>query len=89
MALRYEINEETNAVSIFYSDSDVASLFQPDWPDETPWADAAEAEAWAQLYIASVEDEDAPFAPTGPGVAGEPKPTPEQIAEWETRDRQI
>jgi hypothetical protein len=89
MALRYEINEETNAVSIFYLDSDVASLFQPDWPDETPWADAAEAEAWAQLYIASVEDEDAPFAPTGPGVAGEPKPTPEQIAEWETRDRQI
>jgi hypothetical protein len=89
MALRYEINEETNAVSIFYPDSDVASLFQPDWPDETPWADAAEAEAWAQLYIASVEDEDAPFAPTGPGVAGGPKPTPEQIAEWETRDRQI
>ena len=89
MALRYEINEETNAVSIFYPDSDAPSLFQPDWPDQTPWRDTAEATAWAELYIASVEDEDAPYAPTGPGVAGEPKPTPEQIAEWETRDRQI
>jgi hypothetical protein len=89
MALRYEIEEGTNAIRVFYPDSDVPSLFQPDWPDMTPWADAAEAEAWAQLYIASVEDENAPYAPTSPGKAGEPKPTPEQIAEWQARDSQI
>jgi hypothetical protein len=89
MALRYEIEEGTNAVRVFYPDSDAPSLFQPDWPDQTPWADAAEAEAWAKLYVASVEDEDAPYAPTGPGKAGEPKPTAEQIAEWKARDNQI
>lgn len=88
MALRYEIEEVTNAVRVFYPDSDVPSLFQPDWPDMTPWADKAEAEAWAQLYIASIEDESAPYAPTGPGKAGEPKPTPEQLAEWMARDNQ-
>ena len=80
MALRYEIEEGTNAVRVFYPDADAPSLFQPDWPDQTPWTDAAEAEAWAQLYIASVEDEDAPYAPISPGVAGKAKPTLEQRA---------
>jgi hypothetical protein len=80
MALRYEIETGTNAVRIFYPDSDAPSLFQPDWPDQTPWRDTAEATAWAELYIASVEDEDAPYAPTGPGEAGKAKPTPEQRA---------
>jgi hypothetical protein len=80
MALRYEIETGTNAVRVFYPDADAPSLFQPDWPDQTPWADAAEATAWAQLYIASVEDEDAPYAPTGPGQPAKAKPTPEQRA---------
>ena len=80
MALRYEIEEGTNAVRVFYPDSDVASLFQPDWPDQAPWADRAEAEAWAQLYIASIEDEDAPYAPSTRGEAGKAKPTAEQRA---------
>jgi hypothetical protein len=81
MALRYEIETGTNAVRVFYPDADAPSLFQPDWPNQTPWTDAAEAEAWAQLYIASVEDEDAPFAPNGPGEAGKAKPTAEQRAQ--------
>jgi hypothetical protein len=80
MALRYEIETGTNAVRIFYPDADAPSLFQPDWPDQTPWRDTAEATTWAQLYIASVEDEDAPFAPTGPGEAAKAKPTAEQRA---------
>ena len=80
MALRYEIEAGTNAVRVFYPDADVASLFQPDWPDQTPWTDAAEAEAWAQIYVASIEDEDAPYAPTGPGQPAKAKPTAEQRA---------
>jgi hypothetical protein len=84
MALRYEIEEGTNAVRVFYPDSDVASLLQPDWPDQAPWADAAEAAAWAELYIASIEDEDAPYAPTGPGQAAKAKPTAEQKAAIES-----
>jgi hypothetical protein len=80
MALRYEIEEGTNAVRVFYPDSDVASLFQPDWPNQAPWADAAEATAWAQLYISSIEDEDAPYAPNGPGEPARAKPTAEQRA---------
>lgn len=80
MALRYEIEEGTNAVRVFYPDREEPSLFQPDWPDQTPWADAAEAAAWAELYVASVEDEDAPYAPNTRGEAGKAKPTVEQRA---------
>jgi hypothetical protein len=81
MALRYEIEAGTNAVRVFYPDAQEPSLFQPDWPDTKPWADAAEAAAWAQLYIASIEDEDAPYAPTSRGEAGKAKPTAEQRAQ--------
>jgi hypothetical protein len=81
MSLRYDVEPGTNAVRVFYPDSDVASLYQPDYPNGTPWESAEAAEAWVKLYIASVEDEDAPYAPIGPGMAGEPKPTPEQIAD--------
>ena len=87
--MRYEIDPTTFAVSIFYPESDVAALFQPDYPDQTPWESAAEAEEWAKLYIASIEDENAPYAPIGRGIPGEPKPTPEQIAEWEAKRAEL
>lgn len=55
------------------------SLYQPHYPSGEVWNDAAEAEEWAKLYVASVEDEAAPFAPNKRGEAGIPKPTPEEI----------
>ncbi len=90
MTIRYELEEGTNAVKVFYPDSDVASLYQPTWPNGDAWADAAEASAWAELYIASVTDEAAPFAPNARGEEGAPKPTAEEIAamqaEFEARN---
>lgn len=87
--MRYEVEEGTNAVRVWYDGEDVPSLFQPDWPDTTPWASAEEAAQWAELYIASVVDEAAPYAPNSPGEPGQPKPTPEEIeamrAEMEAR----
>ena len=79
MTLRYELDAD-NAVRVFYPDSDVASLYQPTWPNGDAWADAAEATAWAELYLASINDETAPFAPGARGETGRPKPTAEQIA---------
>jgi hypothetical protein len=78
--MRYEVEEGTNAVRIWYDGEDVPSIFQPDWPDVTPWSSAEEAAQWAELYIASVVDEAAPYAPNSPGEPGQPKPTPEEIA---------
>jgi hypothetical protein len=80
MTLRYELEEGTNAVKVFYDDATVPSLYQPNFPNGDVWADAAEATAWAELYLASINDETAPFAPGARGETGRPKPTAEQIA---------
>ena len=89
MTLRYELDAD-NAVKVFYPDSDVVSLYQPTWPNGDAWADAAEATAWAELYLASITDVSAPYAPIARGEAGAPKPTAEEIAamqaEFEARN---
>ena len=79
MTIRYELDED-NAVKVFYPDSDVPSLLQPTWPNGDAWASAAEASAWAELYIASINDETAPYAPGARGEEGRAKPTAEQKA---------
>lgn len=79
MSIRYEIEQETNAVKVFYDDNVVPSLYQPHWPSGESWADAAEATAWADLYIASVIDDNAPHAPNARGEQGAPKLTDEEV----------
>ena len=79
MTVRYEIDSD-NAVKVFYDDATVPSLYQPHFPNGDVWADAAEATAWAELYLASINDEAAPYAPNARGEAGAPKPTAEQKA---------
>lgn len=82
MSHRIEILDN-NTVEIFAEGSDVPFLRQPTWPDQSPWAAAAEARAWAEMFVEAIEVADAPFAPNGPGQERQAKPTPEQIAEWE------
>jgi hypothetical protein len=79
MTVRYEIDTD-NAVKVFYPDSHVASLYQPTWPNGDAWTDAAEAKTWAELYLASINDESAPYAPNARGEVGALKPTAEQKA---------
>ena len=79
MSVRYTLDSE-NAVNVFYDDSTVPSLYQPHWPNGDAWADAAEATAWAELYVASITDEDAPYAPNVRGETGRAKPTAAQRA---------
>jgi hypothetical protein len=89
MTVRYEIDSD-NAVKVFYDDATVPSLYQPHFPNGDVFADAAEATAWAELYVASVTDEAAPYAPNARGEEGAPKPTAEEIAamqaEFEARN---
>jgi lipoprotein-anchoring transpeptidase ErfK/SrfK len=89
MTMRYEILDN-NTVEVFYDDSTVPSLRQPNYPGGEEFADKVDAENWANLYIASVEDENAPFAPNARGEAGATKPTAEEIAamkaEFESRN---
>lgn len=73
MNLTYSVDNSDFSVKIYSDDRSEPIIYQPDWPNGTPWASAEEAESWAQLCIQAIIDENAPYAPAGPGLSGEPK----------------
>jgi hypothetical protein len=77
---RYTVNED-NTVEVFVEGQEAPILRQPHYPNDDSFDTKAEAEEWAGLFIAAIEVEDAPYAPNGKGLVGEPKPTKEQILE--------
>lgn len=55
--MRYEI--EDGAIKVFLNeDQEAPHLFQPHWPNGDAWEEG-EAEAWAEQYILSIQDEEA------------------------------
>lgn len=73
MNLTYTVDSNSFLVQIYMEGSSQAIIYQPDWPDGTPWSSKEEAEIWAQLCIQAIVDDSAPYAPSGPGLSGEPK----------------
>lgn len=84
MSFRIEVLEN-NTVEIFNDAQEAPVIRQPNWPNQTAWANASEARTWAEQWVESVEDENAPYAANGPGEERKAKPTPEEIAEWEAQ----
>jgi hypothetical protein len=74
----YTINEN-NTVEVFGEGKTVPFLRQPNYPNGDSFDTHEEAETWAQLSIEALVNEEAPYAPIGRGLAGEPKPTKEEI----------
>ena len=76
--MRYEIDEQTFAVSIYEDEQNVPFWFQPDYPNYDKFESYEEAEEWAKLAILSHDENYGFFAPEGKGIAGKPKPTEEE-----------
>jgi hypothetical protein len=69
-AVRIWDNEHPN-------EKDAPFIFQPDWPDVTPWASKAQATNWAEVFIASLVDPNSEFVAgnspdTHPAIRPEP-----------------
>ena len=79
--MKYEIDTETFAVSIYDGVNPEPFWFQPDYPNGDAFDSFEEAEAWAKLAVKSHDPEYGFFAPTGKGLAGEAKPTEAQLIE--------
>ena len=75
--MRYEIDEK-NAIRVWNDGEDVPFAYQPDWPDTTPWANKAEAKAWAELLIESMQNPESEFIP-GTSPDNHPRPRPEPV----------
>lgn len=74
----YTINEE-NTIEVFGEGRDVPFLRQPNYPNGDSFDTREEAETWAQLFIEALVNDEAPYAPIGKGIPGEPKPTKEEM----------
>jgi hypothetical protein len=55
MTIRYEIEENTNAVKIFYDDNTDPALYQLNKSNGDPWVNKEDAEEWAKSYIVLME----------------------------------
>ena len=73
MNLTYTIDETSWNVSIFVENNPTPIINQPYWPNSVAWGSREAAENWAQLCILSIVYPEAPYAPSGPGLSGEPK----------------
>jgi hypothetical protein len=73
MNLTYTVNQTTFAVNIYVQGNNTPIIYQPNWPNGTSWGSYNDADNWAQLCILSITDNTAPYAPAGPGLAGEQK----------------
>jgi hypothetical protein len=76
----YTISED-NTIEVFGEGETVPFLRQPSYPNGDSFDTYEEAEAWVQLFLEALLDEDAPFAPIGKGLTGRPKPTKKETLE--------
>lgn len=73
----YSIDQETNAVSIKFTNTEDVIIYQPHWPNGDEWETLEDAENWAKIRIAELVDPTLPDAPAGPGFEPvEKKPLP-------------
>lgn len=80
MALTYEIDAD-KAIHV-YDEAGVKVLYQPDYPDFTPFATKKQAETWAKQFIKFMTDETAEMPGDNPDMPTKPRPSleiPEQI----------
>jgi hypothetical protein len=79
---RFEIDTD-NAIRIWdnvtIGEQGAPFMFQPDWPDVTPWASLAQATDWAEVFIASLENPESEFVAGNshenhPALRPEPEP---------------
>lgn len=73
MNLTYTVDNVSFAVHIYVSGNNIPIMYQPNWPNGTPWGSYGDANNWAQLCVLSITDPVAPYAPAGPGLVGEAK----------------
>lgn len=74
----YTISKE-NTIEVFGEGETVPFLRQPHYPNGDVFDTREEADTWAQLFIEALVNEEAPYAPIGKGIEGEPKPTKEEM----------
>ena len=72
--MRYEVNPDTFAVSIFEDGQDVPFQYQPHYPNGDSFDSVEEASTWAEASIAAHSPSAEFYAPDGKGWEPKAKP---------------
>lgn len=62
-------------VEIWEDGAEAPMLRQPNWPDQTPWKDVAEATNWGEIYLEALQNPESEFV-AGNGPDSHPLPRP-------------
>lgn len=79
--MRYEIDNETYAISIYDDINSEPFWYQPDYPNLDKFDSYEEAEEWAKIAIASYDDSYGFLPPDGKNTGLKPKPTEQEKLE--------
>ena len=77
----YEIDKTTFAVNVYDGINPEPFWYQPQYPNGDSFDSYQEAEEWAKLAVKTHDPNYLFQVPNGKGLAGEPKPTEEEIAQ--------
>jgi hypothetical protein len=76
----FEVDEaDNNAIKIYDGENEAPFIYQPHWPDGTPWASKAEATAWAEAKVGESDNDNPVMAGISPSQPTLPKPTQEDL----------
>jgi len=80
MRFQAEINDK-NQIRVWDTENpnelNAPFFYQPNWPNGTEWADKAEAQAWLDLFIESMENPESEYLPgNSPDKPKLPRPEP-------------
>lgn len=73
------VKADKNLVEIFFDNHKFPFLVQETWPDGTPWSSDAEAQAWADLYVLSLDRGHLFMPGVSPDAPEVPKPPQDEI----------
>jgi hypothetical protein len=65
----YTVDDDTFHVRLYTTDQEQPFVFQPNYPDNTPWESKEAAAAWAEQCIYDLENPPAP--PASPEQEGQ------------------
>jgi len=80
MILTYEVSS-ANGVYIYKDEQEIPMIFQPNWPNGSPFSSVKEAESWAEYYIESTQNPNSEFM-AGLSPEEHPRKRPESQEEF-------
>jgi len=65
--------DKSRGIGIYFNDSKIPFRYQPGYPNGNRFENGAAAKKWAEMFIAAIQDPEAPLPPHGYGLEPQPQ----------------